>query len=378
MTLDGSKGYTPGGSRGDINITLGSEVLAVILAKLENSTWGLAALKALIDDVEGKLDDPGHGLEAMMIAIGALGPLDLAALMADVGDASSSALGSLYGILGNPANSLATMIGDLLIRLTVARAAALDEITAARMAELDAGNIPADIDTLLGRLTAVRAGYLDELDFDLQGTLSTIAGYIDTEIATIIAYVDELETRLTAARAGYLDELGAANIPADIDSLKASRDRQLFCLDFWSNPQEEVSVSSVAGTKALPDVTIADLPAGATVVRAIAMFKLRMAENTNAAANKLDGGTVAGTSQVIQVRDDTPGTWRDAINFVDDQFGLAASTRDSGDVCIGSIDIAVEVDGNDTYNFQWLLAKSDQDNLNFNDVQVGLRIWYSV
>jgi hypothetical protein len=154
--------------------------------------------------------------------------------------------------------------------------------------------------------------------------------------------------------------------------------RQLLCMDFWSDSQEELAILQAAGTKALPDVTVADLPAGATIVRAIAIFKCRMIENTNGAANKLDGATVAATSQVIQVRDDTPGTWRDAINFVDDQFGLAATTREGGDVCMGSVDIAVEVDGNDTYNFQWLLAKADQDNLNFNDVQVGLRIWYSV
>ncbi len=70
----------------------------------------------------------------------------------------------------------ATSLAD---KLTAARAALIDEITALRMAELDAANIPADINTLLARLTALRAGYLDELDFDLQGTLAAIAGYIN-------------------------------------------------------------------------------------------------------------------------------------------------------------------------------------------------------
>lgn len=160
--------------------------------------------------------------------------------------------------------------------------------------------------------------------------------------------------------------------------LWAGMDRQLFCMDFWSDPQEEVVIPAAAGTLALPSVTIADLPAGAVVVRAIAMIKFRMIDNINGAANKLDGATVADTSQVIQVRDDTPGTWRDAINFVDDQFGLAATTRESGDVLIGSPDIAVEVDGNDTYEFQYLLAKADLASINLNDVQTGLRVWYSV
>lgn len=46
--------------------------------------------------------------------------------------------------------------------------------------------------TLLTRLSAVRAGYLDELDFDLQGTLVTIAAYIDTEVAAIKTQTDKL------------------------------------------------------------------------------------------------------------------------------------------------------------------------------------------
>ncbi len=171
---------------------------------------------------------------------------------------------------------------------------------------------------------------------------------------------------------------GVSSIETDIATIIASQGRNLFSMDLWSDPQEEVQAAAAAGTLTLPTVTVADLPAGATIVRAIAMFKFRMIENIYAGVNKLDGATVASTSQVIQVRDDTPGTWRDAINLVDDQFTLADTAREGGDVLIGSVDIAVEVDANDGYNFQWLLANADQDFINFNDVQVGLRIWYSV
>lgn len=165
-----------------------------------------------------------------------------------------------------------------------------------------------------------------------------------------------------------------AILKAFVDTLEASRDRELYCMDFWSNPQEEVVVTGAQTTPSLPDVVVDDLPAGATPVRAIAMFKYRMIENTNAAENSIDATAVLP----IQVRDDTPGTWRTAIDFVDEQFKLAATTRESGDVSIGDNDIAVEVDGNDTYKFQWLNAKAHLGNLQFNDVQTGLRIWYSV
>jgi hypothetical protein len=143
-------------------------------------------------------------------------------------------------------------------------------------------------------------------------------------------------------------------------------------MDFWSVPKEEVAVPAAPADQALPDIVVAELPVGAVVSKAIVMFKCRMIENTNAAVNKLNG------AQEIQIRDDSPSAWVDAINFVDDQFGMAATTREGGDVIIGAIDVKATVDGNDTYNLQWDEAVADQASLNFNDVQVGLRIWFSV
>jgi hypothetical protein len=163
-----------------------------------------------------------------------------------------------------------------------------------------------------------------------------------------------------------------ATILTNVNTVNTRVGRSLFQLDFWSAAQEEVQLTAVAGDKALPDITVADLPAGATVVRAIVMFKYRVIENTNAAANKLNG------AQDIQIRTNAPGAWNDCINFVDDQFGLAATTREGGDVSIGAIDVAAVVTGNGTYNTQWDEAVADVGNLQFNDVQVGLRVWYSI
>ena len=153
---------------------------------------------------------------------------------------------------------------------------------------------------------------------------------------------------------------------------------QLHTMDFWSAGMEEVQIAQAAGTDALPDITVADLPDGATIVMAKVMFKFRMIENIYAGVNKLDAATVALTSQVIQIDDDGGTGYVDAINFVDDFFTLANTVREGGDVIVGELDVATRVDGNDTYNLRWLLAKADEDFINFNDVQVGLRIWYSV
>ena len=167
-------------------------------------------------------------------------------------------------------------------------------------------------------------------------------------------------------------------VQGDVTSIVTTAGMQLFSADFWSDPIEEARVNAAGVTVILPGVTVDGIPAGAIILRAIAMFKFRMVENTNAAANKLNGGTIANTSQVIQARNDTPGAWGDAINFVDDQFGLAAEAREGGDVCIGSINISGIIDGNGGYEFQWLLGRADLDFISFNDVQMGIRVWYSV
>jgi len=192
------------------------------------------------------------------------------------------------------------------------------------------------------------------------------------DISEIVNIVNEMK--------GIVNEVktNITQVQNDVSHVVLLSGKQLLSMDFWSDPIEEAQIDAAGVTVSLPAVTIDEIPAGATILRAIAMFKFRMVENTNAAANKLNGGTIAATSQVIQVRDDTPGAWGDAINFADDQIGLDGETREGGDVCIGSIDISSIVDGNDIYEFQWLLGRADLDFISFNDVQVGIRAWYSV
>lgn len=182
-------------------------------------------------------------------------PAEVAALMADVGDASTSTLGSLYAILGNPAQSFLAMIGyqgatSLANKLTAARAALLDQITAGRMAELDAANIP-------------------------------------TDLAVIIAFVDELETRLSAVRAGYLDELGPTNIPADTDPKVMGR---------LQIKATTIDLNQVAGTYDLFTGTTQDVVVERLVIR-------------------MSGGAAGGalTSISIQTDDATPIILIDAV-----------------------------------------------------------------
>lgn len=155
-----------------------------------------------------------------------------------------------------------------------------------------------------------------------------------------------------------------------------SRARQLFTMDFWSATQALVSLTDAAapGTDtALPNVVVAGLPAGATIVRATAFFKYRILENSAAGANKLQG------DQNIGVQKGGGGGYDTGIALVDDLFGIAAGPlREGGDVLMGNTDLAAKVTANDTYQVRWVAALVDAANLNFYDVQTGLRIWYSV
>ncbi len=79
--------------------------------------------------------DPAGWVKILVNSDGKLiiDPEVTAALEADVGDASASTLGSLYGILGNPAQSFLAMIGyqgatSLANKLTAARAVLLDNL----------------------------------------------------------------------------------------------------------------------------------------------------------------------------------------------------------------------------------------------------------
>lgn len=142
-------------------------------------------------------------------------------------------------------------------------------------------------------------------------------------------------------------------------------------MDFWSEFDNLVTVTSTAANQALPAITVADIPVGSSVKRAIMMLKFRAVEDTSNSDNSL---VLAGTEH-IQI-DKTGGTYIDAIKLIAAMVLVAAGTRDPGDVWIGDIDISSEVDGNDTYETRWEGADCTGNNLLFHDVQVGVRVWF--
>ena len=142
-------------------------------------------------------------------------------------------------------------------------------------------------------------------------------------------------------------------------------------MNFWSDVDDVIDLPAVAAPTSFPSVVVSGLPSGLTIDRVVALVKVRALENTNA------GGTNAITgAQVLQVQKGA-GAWATAINLADNQWLLAASTRESGDVLIGDNDVKTTVDGDATYNFQFASALVDRASLRLNDVIVGLRFYFS-
>jgi len=142
-------------------------------------------------------------------------------------------------------------------------------------------------------------------------------------------------------------------------------------MDFWSDVDDVIDLPAVAAPAALPSVVVSGVPSDAKLERVVAMLKVRAIENTNA------GGTNAiKGAQNIQVQKGA-GAWVTAINLADNQWLVATSTRESGDVLIGDNDVKATVDGDGTYNFRLPSALVDLAFLRLNDVIVGLRFFFS-
>lgn len=219
-----------------------------------------------------------------------------------------------------------------------------------------------------------KAGYLSG-SVALEATVAKLADVGAIEGATT------LHNKITAVRAALLDqitaarlaELDAANLPADIDTLKASHARQLFTMDFWSAVTTGLTIPSSASSQALTDVVVASLPSGATIVKAMPMFKFGAVYNSSSTTTGYTSG-----AQHIQIQKGTAGGYADAISLGGSLFGISALGTWGGDVFIGDHDVVAKVDANATYKFQWTSALATPSALAIMDYQTGLRIWYSV
>ncbi len=214
------------------------------------------------------------------------------------------------------------------------------------------------------------------------GALADAAATGDpTAVDTAMAYLKQLVNVLVGSDGVTTWPAGVA--PADgvnfAEVLRKLYDINSVAVEsftFWSAYEDLITITGAAQDLALPSVVVAGIPAGATITRVIAMLKYRIVENTNAAINKIS--TAGPVTPAVQVKETAGGAFTDAITIIDDMIQVAATSRDGGDVLVGNIDVSAEVDGNATYDFQLDDILADGANLLLRDVQVGLRVEWTV
>lgn len=157
------------------------------------------------------------------------------------------------------------------------------------------------------------------------------------------------------------------NLRADFRVAEASSRGGRFT--YPSIAQAQVTLTSSQQNITLPSVTIPALPSGVTIARVIAAVQWRKQVDSSGLAN-----AIAGTTQQIQVRSDAPGTFTNAITIPDNSLSTGATATEGGPQLLGEADISGEVDEADTYEFQWLNAQVDGDNLVLHDFQTILLV----
>jgi len=185
-----------------------------------------------------------------------------AAVLADVGDASSSTLGSLYGILGNPGQSFLTMVG-------------YEGAT-----------------SLAAKLTTARAGYIDIMNSDGKFLLSNA---ITGEVA--FSLYDILKVSATEKLKNFIAKTGGTEVPAGTSLYDELAD----ILDLTR------TYAAVAVTVAETNLFIDDAPVRATAGRSVKV------DLTNVAAGDTyvirEYYRLVAMGAYVQVSDDASNTY---------------------------------------------------------------------
>jgi len=98
-------------------------------------------------------------------------------------------------------------------------------------------------------------------------------------------------------------------------------------MEFWSTLDDIITLTTATADVDLQNITVADIPANSTVVRAVGPFKCRAFNNTAAVVNAING---AGT---INIKKST-GTWGvddiTIITIANNIWSTAATTKEGG------------------------------------------------
>lgn len=210
---------------------------------------------------------------------------------------------------------------------------------------------------------------------------------IEAKVDTVDGVVDSIKTQTDLIPADPATETSVSGVEAKVDTIDAVVDgiksetdkipRITNFMDFWSDPSASVTLTAggESGVVALPDVVVAGLPTGVTIIRVVAVIKIALIRDSSGSDNAVDVATGH-----IEVQKGGAGGYMTAINIPDNAWlvDVSSSAERGGDALIGSADIKTKVDGNATYNLQFDDIGVDGNSLVLADVIVGIRVYFTV
>lgn len=155
------------------------------------------------------------------------------------------------------------------------------------------------------------------------------------------------------------------------DAIIADVSRNVSMMEFWSAIDDIITLTTATSDVTLPNIVVADIPAGATITRVVGMIRMRALNNTNASVNAING------TGIVKIKE-TAGAYVNLITIGDNIWSVAASTKEGGMLLEGDIDASAEVDANDTYNLRFdgnIFV--DGNNLELIDAAVGLKVYFT-
>jgi hypothetical protein len=181
------------------------------------------------------------------------------------------------------------------------------------------------------------------------------------------------KTRSVLTQANILSD-GTPFAGADIATIKQKVTTIVSMMEFWSDLDDIINLTTATTNVDLPNVVVANLPANTTILRVIGLIKVRAIEDTSGATNAING------ANTVKIKKST-GAWGvddvALIDIVDNVWSTSASTKEGGMVIEGDNNAATEVDGNATYNIRFNgNIFVDGNNLNLIDVAVGLKVYF--
>ena len=197
--------------------------------------------------------------------------------------------------------------------------------------------------------------------------LSDLEDKVDSVISDLSTLEDKVDSVISdlSTLGGKVD-----SVISDLSTLDGKVDSVVRHMDFWSDVDALVTLPA---DTALPNIVIADIPSSPTVIRAILILKYSAKKDTSASDNQITAGKITS-------KETASGTYVDAINLINGEAKVTASTKEGGDVHPGDNDISGSTSGiTDNCTVQSVLSgvTTTGASIELYDVQVGIRIYFT-